>query len=180
MAFGRMGMHPINSTKNIAEASGILAAVTNTVIGTLVDSVDAATLADTNGVEKNSSINSIFLSTFFVSEGGEVASEVPLVDWYILINRGGKIGSTFGSTGALLPIPGSQGLAVNKNAILHSEKGLTGGGDASLAGVPMVFKGVIKIPRSMRRMIVGTQILICARANFNTKFCLQAIYKWYK
>ncbi len=178
MPFHRRRFPPgLTSTKNISETSGILAAGASTVLTNVVAAVDAATLADPNGVQKNSKVNAMYFSLFFISEGGEVANEVPLVDWYIIKNPGNSFGSTFDATN--LPTPGATGVHVNKRYIIHTEKGLVGGGDASLAGVPMIFKGVIMIPRGMRTMRANDQMTVCARANFATKFCVQAIYKWF-
>ncbi len=173
-------LSPIVSTKNIAELSGILAATTNTVIKTIVTSVEssAVALSDDDGIAKNSKVNGIFLSLFFTSEGGEVATEVPLVDWYIIKDQGNNM-ATAGFAVNGLPTPGATGVHENKRFIIHTEKGLTGGGDASLSGVPMVFKGVIVIPKGMRTFRINDTIHICARSNFNTKFCVQAIYKWF-
>ncbi len=154
-----------------------MAAGTDTIIVTIANTVDAPTLAVNNQVGRGSSINGLFLSIFFYTEGGEVANEVPLVDWYILKNPGFSFTTVFDA--ANLPTPGATGVHDNKRFIFHTEKGLAGGGDASLAGVPMVFKSVLAIPRGMRKMNANDRIIICARANFATKFCVQAIYKWY-
>ncbi len=158
------------------ETSSVLAATTDTVALTIVNTVDSATLAVNNSVERGSSINGIFLSCFWIAEGGEIANEVPLVDWYIFKNNGNNFAG-FDATN--LPTPGQTGIHDNKRFILHTEKGLTGGGDVSLAGIPMVFKGVIVLPRSFRKMNANDRLILVARANFNTKFCIQAIYKWY-
>ncbi len=177
MARFRNALRPIISTKNVVETSGIMAAGTNTVLDTLVNTLDSASLAVTESVDRGSTVNGMFLSMFFITEGGEVANEVPLVDWYIIKNPGFSFQTTFDATN--LPTPGAQGDHDNKRYILHTEKGLAGGGDASLTGVPMVFKGVIKLPRSFKKMNANDRIMLCARANFATKFCTQAIYKWY-
>jgi len=176
MAFKR-GLHPVVSTKNISEISSVIGAVTNTVFLEIAKAVDAPVLANLQEVERGSVINGFFFSCFFYTEGGEVAAEVPLVDWYIIKNPGDSFGTTFDATN--LPTPGATGTHVNKRYIIHTEKGLAGGGDASLNGVPMVFKGVIVIPKHLRRMNSGDEILLCVRANFATKACAQAIYKWY-
>ncbi len=143
---------------------------------TVAEAVDSATLAASDSVERGSTINSIFLSLFFYSEGGEVATEVPLVDWYIIKNPGDTF-TAFDATE--LPTPGNTGVHDNKRYIFHTEKGLAGGRDASLSGVPMVFKGVLRIPRVYRKMNANDKITIAARTNFATKFCCQAIYKWF-
>ncbi len=169
MARFRKNLHPVVSTKNVNETSGIIAAGTNTILLNVTTTVDAPTLAAINSVQRGSTVNGFFLSIFFYTEGGEVASEVPLVDWYVIKVPGNNF-TTFGA--GLLPVPGSQGINDNKRFVFHTEKGLSGGGDASLAGVPMVFKGVIGIPRGFRKHNAEDRILIAARANFATKFCV--------
>ncbi len=179
MVFRRQSsLRPINAIKNVSETSSVIAAATNTILFTIVDTVDAAVLAQANQVSRGATINGFFLSLFFYTEGGEVANEVPLVDWYIIKDNGGQMG-TLGFTANGLPTPGAQGTHENKRFIMHSEKGLAGGGDASLAGVPMVFKGVIKVPKGKRRCNINDRWLVVGRTNFATKFCLQCIYKWY-
>lgn len=173
----RSGLRPINSRKNIAEISGILAATTDSVLDNIILGVDQADLAVNEEVTTGSTVNGFFFSCFFIAEGGEVANEVPLVDWYIIKDPGGTFGTTFDATH--LPTPGATGTHQNKRFIIHTEKGLAGGGDASTAGVPMIFKGVIVIPKGMRRIAVNDRFRFVARANFATKFCVQAIYKWY-
>ncbi len=177
MVFRRQNMRPINSRKNVVDASSVLAAGTNTVFDNIVVGVDQADLATVDEVTTGSRINGIYMSFFAIAEGGEIANEVPLVDWYVIKDSGGQMGTTFSASA--LPTPGATGSFVNKRWIIHEEKGLTGGGDASLSGVPMIFKGVLGIPRHMRRIAVGDIIKIVVRANFNTKMCTKFIYKWY-
>ncbi len=180
MVFHRRGFRPvITSTKNVLETSGIIAATTNTSIS-LVNAVEssAVSLADPDGVAKNCKVSSIYFSCFFIAEGGEVANEVPLVDWYIMKDPGG-MATTIGFLVTGMPTPGATGVHEQKRLILHTEKGLAGGGDASTAGVPMVFKGVIRIPKGMQTFRIDDKLLFNFRTNFATKFCIQAIYKWY-
>ncbi len=177
MVFRRSNrLRPVVSTKNVVETSSILGAGVDTVALTVVNTVDSATLAVSNSVERGSTVNGIFISLFFYSEGGEIAAEVPLVDWFVFKNNGNNFAG-FDATN--IPTPGATGIHDNKRYIIHTEKGLAGGGDASLSGVPMVFKGVIVLPRSFRKMNANDRLIIVARANFATKFCIQAIYKWY-
>ncbi len=178
MGFRRgMGLRPINSTKNVVDNSGIMAAVTNTSIHIPIFGVRNAVLATSNEVDVASKISSVFTELFFFSEGGEISNEVPLVDWYIIKSPGNVWGTTFDAEN--LPTPGATGSHLNKRHILHEEKGLTGGGDASLSGVPMVFKGIIKIPRGRQRWGESDVLRICARSNFATKFCVKTVYKWF-
>ncbi len=174
----RNRLRPIDSVKHIVETSGILAASTNTVLMDIIKGADTYTLAQVEEVPTGARVNSFFFSAFFIAEGGEVANEVPLVDWYLIKNSGNTFGTVF--TATTHPTPGTTGTHVNKRFIIHTEKGLTGGGEVSLAGVPMIFKGVIRIPRMFQRVGQDDKLSLAARSNFATKFCLQAIYKHYK
>ncbi len=178
MVFRRgRGLRPINSVKHIVESSTILAAGVNTILDNITLGVDTYSLASTDGCPTGSRVSSFYLSVFVIAEGGEIASEVPLVDWYIIKNNGNTFGTTFGTT--THPTPGTTGTHINKRFIIHTEKGLAGGGDVSLAGVPMIFKGVIRIPKGMQRIGQDDKMELVARANFNSKICWQAIYKHY-
>ncbi len=178
MARFRPSLRPIVGLKHIVETSSVTAATTNTVGLNLLTGVDQYGLADADGVPAGARVNSVFVSIFIISEGGEIATEVPLVDWYFLCDKGGAYGTTFNSTS--LPTPGATGIHLNKSAILHTEKGLSGGGDASLAGVPMITKMVVKIPPKFRRIQNNDLWKINLRTNFNSKFCIQCIYKHYE
>ncbi len=160
--------------KHVVDTSTGIVATTNSVAQPITDGVDAYTLADVNGCPTGSTVKGFYLSFYAISEGGEVASEIPLVDWYIIYNPGGAFGTTFDANN--LPTPGVTGSHKNKRFIIHEEKGLAGGGDASLAGVPMVFKGVVGIPRKWQRVGQDDTIQFCLRTNFNTKFCIKTVY----
>jgi len=170
----RRGLRPVNSIKNVTDTSGVMAATTDTILDTVITSVDDPALANDSEVEKGCTVNSLFLEIFFYTEDGEVANEVPLVDWYIYKNNANQASLTE------LPTPGATGTTNLKRYILHEEKGLAGGGDSSLAGVPMVFKGVIRFPRTFKRMGIDDRVQVVARSNFATKFCIKSVYKWYK
>ncbi len=172
-----MGLRPIQSTKHIVEVSSVAGASTNAVALTIIKGVDNPVLANANEVQPGHKVSSIFLSVFYIAEGGELATEVPLVDWYIIHNPGNVFAAVFDA--ANNPTPGTTGIHLNKRHIFHTEKGLAGGGDVSLAGLPMIFKGVIKIPRGRQRVGQNDRITINHRTNFATKFCIQAIYKDY-
>ncbi len=173
----RRNLQVINRRKNVVDQSGILVASTNTVLDNIITGVDQADLASVDEVTTGSRVNGVYLSFFAIAEGGELAAEVPLVDWYVIKDSGGAFGTTFDATH--LPTPGSTGSHVNKRWIIHEEKGLAGGGNASLSGVPMIFKGVLGIPKHMRRIAVGDRFRFVARSNFNTKECTKFVYKWY-
>ncbi len=168
----------INSVKNVFDSSNVLVAGANTTIAQFIDAVEEGTLADANGVTKGCKIYGFYLSIFVFSEGGELATEVPLVDWYIMKDPGTMM-QTIGFTANGMPTPGATGTHKNKRFIIHEEKGLAGGGDASLSGIPMVFKGVLKIPRGMQSFRIQDRMTLNIRSNFAAKVCVKVIYKWF-
>ncbi len=179
MVFRRqMRLRPIDSVKHIVETSGIAGAGTNAVAMNIIAGVDAYALGDSDGVPTGAKVHGFYLSVHIIAEGGEIASEVPLIDWYIIKVPGNVWGTTFDASN--LPTPGTTGVHRNKRFIIHTEKRLSGGGDASLSGVPMIFKGVIEIPRGFQRVGESDTIKLAMRTNFASKFCIQAIYKHYK
>ncbi len=111
-------------------------------------------------------VNGFFISLFVIGATG-----APLngsINWYIIKTHEGQT--------AITPQPGQTGVSKIRNQIFHEEKGLAGSGD----GTPMAFKGVIAVPRGMRRMREGDQFSIVLNSQDATNdatFCLKAIYK---
>ncbi len=175
---------PINAIKNIVDQQGVLIADTapsGQLLKTIVTGVDnPAVDAATNEVQAGSTVTSIYLSLFFGTKGNASAVNPEVVDWYIIYDVAGRMseGGTFGNGAAVLPIASSAGESVNRNQILHMEKGIVG--DAA-DGSKMVFAGVIRIPRGKQRIGIGTKIHIVAQKQEGDKFfCLKAIYKYYQ
>ncbi len=110
-------------------------------------------------------INGFFLSIFIIGSSG--APITGSINWYIIKLHTAQTGP---------PNPGATGVSTLRNQIFHEEKGLAGSGD----GTPMAFKGVIAVPRSMRRMRQGDSFEVVIRLNDadqSAGFCLKAIYK---
>ncbi len=160
---------PINSIKHIIDSTSqstpglninvpIANAVANT--GTTFNPVE---------VRVGATINAFFLSVFMIGSGGAGQGSGSL-DWYIWKEHAGQAAS--------VPDPGSTGVSEIRNQIIHEEKGLAGSGD----GTPMAFKGVIMIPRGMRRMREGDVWNVRLKNNSATgdvNLCVKAIYKSY-
>ncbi len=180
MPFRRsMAKRPINSIKNVFDTSGVLPAGVNTIIGTLVDTLEYGNPTDGKSqVIKGSNVNGVYLSMFFSLDANQAgAGSVPLMDWYIIKNRNASLGTSFSAVNAeFLPFPGDTGGNASKSNIFHEEKGLIG---EKNDGSKMVFQGVIKIPKGFRSFNAKDQILIAARSNFDVVFCIKCIYRWY-
>ncbi len=157
-----------NSIKHIFDASGGLTATASANnVAVAVPNVDPTTFVPGN-VRVGSIINGIFFSVFVIGSTGAPLSGS--VDWYLGKFHEGQSGST--------PDPGATGVSKVRNQIIHEEKGVPGSGD----GTPMVFKGVIAIPRGMRRMREGDfwQLRIKMATGDTGTFCVKAIYKsWF-
>ncbi len=136
-----------------------------TPLVTVVPNVDPTTFTP-GDVRVGSHVNGIFLSVFVIGESG-----APLdasVNWYIIKTHDQQDS---------IPLPGNTGVSELRNQIFHEEKGLAGSGD----GTAMAFKGVIVLPRGMRRMRQGDKVQISlainTRATTDANFCVKAIYK---
>ncbi len=173
MARFRRGMgsalHPVNRIKHVVDTNGVLVSAGTAVvvpISVAVPNVDTTTFKP-GDVRVGGTVNGIFLSIFVIGATGAPIGGP--INWYIVKTRAGQ---------ANTPVPGNTGISEIRNQIFHEEKGLAGSGD----GTAMVFKGVIAIPRFMRRMREGDQIQIILNtqgASADADFCLKAIYNSY-
>ncbi len=160
-------LRPVNSIKHVLDSEGSLVAVTNSVttIANAVPNVDTTTFVP-GDIRVGAKINGFFISVFVIGNTG--APVVGSVNWYIAKTHTGQLGQ--------LPNAGNTGVSLIRNQIFHEEKGLVGSGD----GTAMAFKGVIAIPRGMRRMREGDQFHIVIRSiDGDAQFCVKAIYKSY-
>ncbi len=165
----RSQKRPINSIKKVIDISGALTPG-QVSVNPIADAVASAW--DDAGdalVPTGCTISSIYFSVFIYSDESTLALP-PLLDWYFVKNPGNNL---------TLPTPGATGGTDNRRWIMHEEKGLAP--DVADGGVPMVFKGVLKIPRGRQRMGQDDRLaLIVTSANYDAFFCIKAIYKFYR
>ncbi len=164
MARFRRGLMPVNKIKHVVDNFGNLSGGVVSVIPQVTTVVADSAVFNPAEVKLARTINAFFVSIFVIGSTG-----APLngsIDWYIAKVRSGQ---TFGS----FPDPGQTGISDVRNQIFHEEKGLAGSGD----GTAMAFKGVIVVPRGMRRMREGDVFLlklksgdVTSDATFCTKF----------
>ncbi len=161
----RRSMSPIVATKQIIDVEGALsaAAVSDSIIATSVGSVSTPMVPGECSV--GSKINAFFITLFVIGATG--APLTGSINWFLMKTHQGQTS---------LPVPGNTGISFLRNQIIHEEKGLAGSGD----GTAMAFKGVIVIPRGMRRMREGDAWHIRLNsldATSDATFCLKSIYK---
>ncbi len=158
---------PINSIKHIIDAEGDLAstgATSVTTIAVAVPNVDTSVFKS-GDIRVGATINAFFLSIFAIGATG--AGIGAPINWILM-----KLHEQQTSAN-----PGQTGTSARRNQIIHEEKGLAGSAD----GTPMAFKGVVVIPKGMRRMREGDSWVISqalsANATSDANFCVKAIYK---
>ncbi len=157
----------VHSIKHVVDAEGALSGgVTSfTRIGDAV--VTRSGTFNPTEIEVGEIVNGFYISVFVIGSTG-----APLngsINWYIIKTRAAQ-------TVAEIPVPSSVGTSDIRNQIFHQEKGLAGSGD----GTPMAFKGVIVVPKGMRRTRAGDRYEIVLQSIDGTndaQFCIQAIYK---
>ncbi len=162
-------MRPVNRIKHVVDLSGGLSSTS--AAPSFAATVDApSAVFNPSEVNLGSTINAFFLSYFVIGDTGAPVSGP--VDWYIAKARAGQ------NTVADFPDPGETGVSNVRNQIIHEEKGLPGSGD----GTPMVFKGVIAIPKGMRRFRSGDVLFIKQKANSTDtpNFCAKFIYNEFR
>ncbi len=157
----------IHSIKHVIDSEGVLAAATNSdniIQSTVVTRTDPFVPTQ---CEVGEILNGFFISIFVIGDTGAPVNGS--INWYIAKRRSGQnLVTDFLD-------PGNTGTSDVRNQIFHEEKGLVGSGD----GTAMAFKGVIVVPKNMRRIRQGDQFFIKIRANGtdSAQFCLKAIYK---
>ncbi len=158
-------MRPVQRIKHVVDAQGSVTATPGNV--PILKVVDArSTPFDPTEVLVGETVNAIFMSVFMIGSTGAPVSGP--AEWYFAKSRSSQ------DIVVDFPNPGATGASDLRNQIFHEEKGLPGSGD----GTPMVFKGVIAIPRGTRRMRSGDQLFFKVIANGSdvNNFCIKAIY----
>ncbi len=156
----------IQRVKHVVDSEGGLVAVTDSINQLAITVNQRATTFSPTEVLLGSTVNGFFISLFVIGASG--AGLPGAQNWYIAKRRSGQAFTDF-------PNPGNTGTSQVRNQIFHEEKGLAGSAD----GTPMAFKGVIAVPKGMRRMREGDEFFINIRNNSSTEganFCLKAIY----
>ncbi len=157
----------VHSTKHVIDSDGTLLAtgVQSAVpIGATV--VQRSGTFNPGEIELGHTVNGMFVSVFVIGATG--APIGASVNWYIIKTRSGQV---------TLPQPDAVGTSEIRSQVFHQEKGLAGSGD----GTAMAFKGVIVIPKAMRRAREGDQFFIVLSLNDaatgDANFCVRVIYK---
>ncbi len=163
-------MDPINRTKHVVDSFGAVVGGSpsrNDIASAVVNRADPFNPVE---VVLGSTVNAVFISIFVIDDSATGLSGP--IDWYIAKSRTSQNPTTN------FPDPGATGVSLVRNQIFHEEKGLSGSQD----GTPMVFKGVIALPKSMRRFREGDVLFIKVGCNTGDtcNFCIKAIYNEFR
>ncbi len=158
----------IHSVKHIIDANGVNTGGVKSVVP-LTKVVNARTEPfDPVELVVGETVNAMFIEVFMIGSSGTGVDQPQ--NWYICKARAGQ------DLIADFPTPSSTGTSEFRSQIFHEEKGLVGSADGS----QMIFKGVIVIPKGMRRQRAGDQFAIELHnqdpAN-DSNFCVKAIFK---
>ena len=168
MPFRRRGMNlrPVHRIKHVVDnQQGFVAGTAVNV--TLVDTVDAPVLGNTDEVETGATINGIYLKI-----EAYATSSAALGNFYAIVykNPGGNIAAI---------APNTVGANDNKRFVIHQEMVMFQKSNAS--NPRTVFNGVIAIPRGYRRMGPNDQLLLRMLAPGVTgDVCVQCHYKEFR
>lgn len=161
-------LRPVHRIKHVIDIQNATTAGTN-VTETIVTTVDAPVLANTDEVETGSKINGIFI-VVEVSRTGTTSDVLANVYFAIWKNPGGTIG---------FPASNLIGTFDNKRFCMHQEMVMLQGTNAS--NPRTLFKGVVVLPRGYRRN--GPNDLIQIRLlspGVAINYCIQAHYKEFR
>ncbi len=159
-------LRPVHRIKHVVDIQNATTAGTK-VVNTIVSVVDNPVLANVSEVETGSTINGIYLKV-----EAYATSTAALANFYMIVfkNPGNNLTN---------PNPNAVGSNDNKRYVIHQEMVML---EKNTTGNPRtVFNGVIAIPRGLRRMGPGDELLIIVLSpGVTTDFCIQTIYKEFK
>ncbi len=161
-----MSLRPINRIKHVVDIQGALPSAT-VVANKIINTKDAPVLANVSEVETGCTINGIFLNIQVYA-----TSATSLANCYFIMykNPGNNITA---------PQPNTVGSDDNKRFVIHQEMVML---EKNTTGIPRtMFKGVIAIPRGMRRCAPNdTWYINLFTPGVTADFCIQTIYKEFR
>ncbi len=160
---------PVHSIKHIVDQqAGIVLAVQQEF--NLIKAVDAPTTANVEEVETGARVNAFFLNVQVAA-----SSTAALANIYFMIykSQGGNISA------GTVPNANVVGSSDMKNVVFHQEMLMT---EKNTTAFPRtMFRGVLMIPRHMRRMGINDVIKIAIFSpGVNYDWCHQCIYKEFR
>ncbi len=167
-------LRPVNSVKHVVDTNGGVTGGTPSTNDVILG-VDSPSSANTNQCLIGSTVHAIYLRVEVIQK--VAAGGVDNIYMIVYKNPGGDL------TG---PNVDAVGASDDKKRVIHQEMLMTGTVLTAASAIPKtLFKGVIALPRAIRRNGVGDklQVIIGHRngeATQQSNFCLQCIYKEFR
>ncbi len=161
-------MRPVNSVKHVVDVQLAVPGNSQQFVS-LAEGVYNAVLAQADECEVGSKVNSIFLNVQVIS-----TAETALNNLYMMVFKNPAGGLTPPSANIV-------GTSEFKKFVIHQEMVMLS--DAADSIPSQMFKGVIVLPKHMRRMAIGDELKIAffSPGAGNTRdACVQCIYKEYR
>ncbi len=166
-------LRPIHRIKHVVDFQTAVP-VNVQITQLLVNTVDTQTLGTQNSVENGASINGFFITTEInATEAG--VGKTPNFYWMLYKNPGATV--------ATIPNGNAVGVSTFKKFVIHQEMVMFQANSAD-DGVPRnVFKGVIAVPKHLRRCSPGDQWyiqLFIPSTGVACNACTQVHYKSFR
>jgi len=159
-------LRPVNRIKHVVDSQNAVGLGVPLFL-TLVDTVDAPVLANTDEVVTGSTINGIYLKVEINATSSAALSNAYM---YVAVNPGNTL---------TLPNPNVVGTFEEKRFIIHQEMVMLQ--QVTNSNPRTLFNGVIAIPRGYRRMSPNTRInLVIFSPGVNLNACIQCHYKEFR
>ena len=165
-------LRPVKSYKHVVDTNGVVTDVVS--VSSLILAKDNPLISEVNSVQTASTVHGIFLNV-------QISLDIPtggVARFYFIVfkNPGGNL---------IIPNPAGTGSSNNKKHIIHQEMIMLNNSPPTDASIfpRTFFKGVLKIPRSMKRFGIGDNLqlaLITPDVTGQANFCLQCIYKEFR
>ncbi len=162
----RNNLRPIDRVKHVRDEQGGIIAGTQ-LNTTFIKAVDAPVLANTNEVVTGSTVNGFFITVEINGTSSGALANAYIIFWK---NPGANISA---------PSANAVGSNDNKRYVFHQEMVMLQ--QVTNSNPRTLFKGVIAIPKGMRRMGPNDQITLSILSpGVNINYCLQAHYKEFR
>jgi len=166
----RSALRPINRIKHVVDFQTAVP-VNTQILQVVANTVDAPVISNADHVQTGATVNSVFLTTEVVASETS-ATATPNFYWMFYKNPGNNI---------IFPNANAVGSSDAKRFVIHQEMVMINPLDG---GVPRnVFKGVIKIPKHLRRSAPNDRWIVqlfIPSTGVSVNACTQAHYKEFR
>jgi len=165
-------LRPVHSIKHVVDTNGGVTGAGLSVTDVINTVANPDALLTPNACAFGSTVHAIFLNVQVIQV--VAAGGVDNIYMYVYKNPGSDVGG---------PNPDQVGQSDRRKRVIHQEMIMTGSVLTAASAIPKVlFKGVVLIPRGLKRNGLGDKLQVVighrtGEATQQSNFCLQCIYK---